>query len=222
MAGGLLIVIAGVAMLAAAASGVMRAPRGEEAAAAVLALGAGVVLVHALVDVDWDFVGFGVPVLGVLGALAARGVIEDRSPALRAARRRRRPGRGRARVPARAAVARRPATWTPAAAPRTRGARCELAERPATATATPVAALLAEADARERARRSRGDRGGAAVAMRIEPWNYEPYLRRGCTATAGATRRRRRPADQGLRPLRRPAVDSSRYINDNVRGWPWG
>jgi hypothetical protein len=178
LAGGLLIVTAAVAMLAAAASGVMRAQRGEEAAAAVLALGAGVMLVHALVDVDWDFLGFGVPLLAVLGALASRGVIEDRSPALRAV------GGGAALAAAALAFLLVP-PWlasrdvdASSSAENPRRA-LELAQSARDHDADSVPALLAEADARERL----GDRPGTEKALEqaigMEPWNYEPYLRLG-------------------------------------------
>jgi O-antigen ligase len=59
--------------VAAAVAAVRRAEGPERAAAAALALGLGAYVLHALVDIDWEFVAVTAPAFFVLGALVGLG-----------------------------------------------------------------------------------------------------------------------------------------------------
>jgi hypothetical protein len=176
--GGLLIGLAGGAMLVAAAAGVIGATRGEEAASAVLALGASAVLAQALLDVDWDAVGVGVIAVGVLGALASRGVIEERGLALRSL------GAGIALAAAALAIlvvppwlAERDVRQSARTADPQEALRLAVSARDRDGLS--VDALLAEADARAELDDRAGTEAALQEAIRLEPTNYEPYLRQG-------------------------------------------
>jgi hypothetical protein len=134
--------------------------------------------VQALLDVDWDAVGVGVIAVGALGALASRGVIEEGGLALRSL------GAGVALAAAALAILVVP-PWL-----------AERDVRRSVQAATPAEALRLAASARDRdplsvdavlaeadARADLDDRTGAEAllreAMRLEPTNYEPYLRLG-------------------------------------------
>lgn len=178
LAGGLLIAVAGAAMLVAAVAGVIGAPRGEEAAAAVLALGASAVLVQALLDVDWDAVGVGVIAAGVLGALASRGVIEERGLALRSL------GAGVALSAAALAILVVPPWLAERDVRRSVNAESpqealRLATKARDRDGLSVDALLAEADARAELDDRAGTIAALQEAVRLEPANYQPYLRQG-------------------------------------------
>jgi O-Antigen ligase len=58
---------------AAAVHALRRLEPAERAAAAALAIGAGAFVVHALIDIDWEFVAVGAPAFFVLGVLVGLG-----------------------------------------------------------------------------------------------------------------------------------------------------
>ena len=185
LAGGLLIAAAGAAMLVAAAAGVIGAPRGEEAAAAVLALGASAVLVQALLDVDWDAVGVGVIAVGALGALASRGVIEERGLALRSL------GAGVALAAAALAIlvvppwlAERDVRESARAADPQAALRLAISARDHDGLS--VDALLAEADARAELDDRAGAEAALREAIRLEPTTTSRTCARASTASPGA------------------------------------
>jgi tetratricopeptide (TPR) repeat protein len=71
--GFLLLLAVAAAGVAAARSALRRLEPGGRAAAAALAIGVGAYALHALIDIDWEFVAVGAPAFLVLGVLAGLG-----------------------------------------------------------------------------------------------------------------------------------------------------